>query len=188
MLQKQSDDLTILVYDNPKSPKCLKFNKKALRFFLLFLPLLVTASLLITSYILANLKRIRLENELKQPQIITELKDEIKLLESNIGGQKVEIDSLINKISKGSTSSNEDNVSLINLPLGYNNFTAKMQAGILEEKNTVLPSGTQFNFKLANNLTNQKLSGYIFVIRITNNSFEVWPKSVLGVKDEYRVV
>jgi hypothetical protein len=183
MLQKNHNDLTILVYDNPKPPKCLKLNKKVLRFFLFFLPLILTLSILITTYILANLKKIRLENELKQPQIITELKNEIKSHKATIVNNKVENKSLIDKIAKGATSSNEDNISLLNLPLGYNNFINKAQATIEEVTHKVLPSGSQLSFKVANKLINQRFSGYLYVIRISNNNFEVYPNIDLGVDD-----
>jgi len=183
MLQKNSNDLTILVYDNPAPPKCLKLNKKVLKFLLFFFPIILTFSILITTYILANLKKIRLENELKQPEIITELKNEIKSLESNISTQNKENNSLINKIAKGSSTSNEDNISLINLPLGYNNFIDKKQTSIEEVTHKVMPSGTHLDFKIVNNIREQKLSGYIFVIRISNNNFEVYPNIDLGLDD-----
>jgi hypothetical protein len=183
MLQKNHNDLTILVYDNPKPPKCLKLNKKVLKFFLFFLPIILTLSILITTYILANFKKIRLENELKQPQIITELKNEIKTLQVTIVSNNKENKSLIDKIAKGVTSSNEDNISLINLPLGYNNFINKAQVTVEEVTHKVLPSGSELSFKIDNKLIDQKFSGYLYVIRISNNNFEVYPNTDLGVDD-----
>ncbi len=183
MLQNNQEELTLLIYDNPKPPKCLKFNKKTLKWFMFFLPLLVTFSLLITAYVLANFKKLRLENELKQPQIITELKTEISDLEKKINLQNDEVKSLVDKISKGSVSTNEENVSLINLPLGYNNFLSKKITNIKEVKHSVTPSGTKIEFNIVNQLNEKKLSGYVFVIRITKNSFEVFPETDLDVDD-----
>ena len=109
--------------------------------------------------------------------------NEIKSLESNISTQNKENKSLINKIAKGSSTSNEDNISLINLPLGYNNFIDKKQTSIEEVTHKVMPSGTHLDFKIVNNIREQKLSGYIFVIRISNNNFEVYPNIDLGLDD-----
>jgi len=185
MIQDQSRDLTLIVYNTPNPPRYLKLNKNLIRSFFIIVPTLVVLSITLSFLYSMFLKNKILDLRQKEPKIILELKKERDKLASEIKTIQKNNQILTRKLSLGSTNDGAtSSFGLLTPPLGLEDLREKE---LIKFENTdVKTVGNQIvlTFDLANNSpNNDKLSGYISVIQYQGNMIQYFPNTELGQKD-----
>lgn len=183
MIGKSSNEVTLIIYDTPSPPKCIKVKKSVVRLFIIIIPLIVLASTGFTLYITSNLKRLELETKRKQPKLINKLKTEIATINQQLEQTQTLNKELEFKVSQG-TPTIGVGASLFKIPLG---FTDKSEQVLAKTSNTnfeVNGDTAELKYDLINNgEPGTKLSGYIFVVQINGSNVQFYPENVLSTKD-----
>jgi hypothetical protein len=183
MISKLAKDLTLIIYDSPSPPKCIKINKAALKVLLITFPVLIIASLVTSVYLLSNSKKMTYAGSSEQPKKVKEL--ERQLIETkNLLMQKESIaDELQRKIAEG-IKSTETSISIFKTPLGFKDLSQVTNAKIDTVKFEHQKNLSTISFNLVNNQENaEKLTGHIFVIQVGPASLKFYPESPLQTGD-----
>ena len=184
MIRNPSKNLTLIVYNSPKSPRYLKINKKLLSS-LILVPLLVISTITVSILYSMFLKNQVIELKSSEPKIIKDLKEKNKELSSQLDSTNKNNKILTQKLSLGSSS--ESTISSFRLftpPLGIVDLREKdllkIDNILLKNENNIV----ELHFNLANNsLNNDKLSGYITVVQFQKNSMYYYPAYELSEKN-----
>lgn len=182
MIQDQSKDLTLIVYDTPKPPKYLKLNKKLINYLFIIIPILVISSISISFLYSMYLKKKVNELRSKEPQLILDLKTEIDDLKTNIKSLKKNNSILTQKLSQGSSQeSNLATFNLFNIPPGLEDLRNQELLRIENYEVSSTQNEIIFKFNLANN-SPSKLSGYITVVQYQGELTQFYPQYELSEK------
>jgi hypothetical protein len=183
MMAKSSNEVTLIVYDTPSPPKCIKIKKSVIRLFVIIVPLITAVAIAITLYITSNLKRLEQETQRKQPKLINKLKAEIALINKQLDQTNTLNQELSFKVSQGSPTIGAG-VSLFKIPLGFTDKTEQMLAKTSNTNFEVTNKMAQITFDLTNNgVPGTKLSGYIFVIQLNGSGVKFYPDNTVSTKD-----
>lgn len=185
MISKLSKEITLIVYDTPAPPKCLKINKTVFKLVLVTIPVILLTCLIITSYILTNLKSLENNTLSKQPKLISDLRQQIALLEQNLNTKEVTNNELQRKIADGART-NGIPANVFQTPLGFTDRTDSNAAKVEDIKFEHANSSSTISFNLVNNLSeDEKLSGYIFVQQLGSSNVKFYPELPLGTGEFY---
>lgn len=179
MIQEPSKDLTIIVYNTPRPPKYIQINKGMLKTILFAVPLLVVISITFTLLYSFYMKRKLEVVRSKEPQVITDLKNEKQLLEKQLGDLTKANQELSLKIAKGSNEAvgtAASQLALLKTPLGFEDQRDKKAARLENYSNQVVNKQVIFKFDLINNLGDiQRLSGYIIIVQFHSYGLNIYP-------------
>ena len=179
MIQSQSKEVTLIVYDTPKPPRYFKLNKGLIKTLVILIPLMVVTSITLSFMYSIFLKTRISELRSSEPRRITELKKERALLTQQLTEVKKTNAAITDKLSRG--SSNETSVSALGLftvPLGIQDLIK------IEDIKVKTDSKIKLEFNLANNTSpNEKLSGYISVIQYQGRIIQFYPSYELSAKN-----
>jgi predicted Holliday junction resolvase-like endonuclease len=185
MITKNSKELTLIVYDSPSPPKCVKINKNVFKLILTIVPLIVIISLSVTLFITSNLKQLDLKTKKKQPKLINKLKATILALETKVDQKEILNKELAFKVSQGATNIGIG-ANLFKIPLGYTDKTEQTLTKTSNVKFEIKKNQAEIRFDLINNReSGTKLSGYIFVVQISGSSIQFYPDNPLSTKDYF---
>lgn len=178
--ENNNDELSLIVYNSPSSPRLIKFSKKTLSFFLWILPLIIVmalAGLIVFSYSIYKFK--------KRPVIqdafpVVEMQNENQLLKSRI----IEMENLTKELSQR-LSSQEDGlpeakksirIPGVKNPKGMNIFTDKT---LLKRDRQQFDNSSQKVFLKFNLLniaeSSQKVQGYFFILMLSDSGISYYP-------------
>jgi hypothetical protein len=184
MIQDQSKDITLIVYNTPKPPKYIKLNKKLINILIFFIPVIVIISVASSLISSAYLKRKLEQVKSQEPELIVKYKKEIAELNQEIKSLKSTNISLTEKISSGGKESTSPLhvMALFTTPLGFEDKRAEDQAKIENMNIDVVNEKVHFRFDLINNFQEtSKLSGYVTVVQYHNDGLNVFPAYALTV-------
>ena len=179
MLQTKNKDYTVVLHDGPLPPRFFKINKKLLKFTILLIVLItflsILLSLIYTTYIQNKVERSKNAVPVEIQRLSSKLKNTQKLLLS----EKKLVKNLQYKIANPSADNTVVN-SLIPLPVGFKDLRSLKMASVEnivvnnEEKSSIL------KFDIYNNTKEDiRLSGYIYVFRMTEGLIESYPEQKL---------
>lgn len=185
MIQNPSKELTLIVYDSPKSPKYFKINKAIIKSLIVIIPLLVITSISISFIYSMFLKNQVNDLRSEEPEIIMTLKSQTEILSKQIETLTSENKLLTTKLSLGSSKETPlSDFGLFTAPVGMKDLRDEK---LLDIKNLAVENTenkTIIKFDLANNSpTNEKLAGYISIIQYQGNLIHFYPNYELGVKN-----
>ena len=123
MIQKPTDDFTLIVYNSPKPPRFIKINKKLINALVFSIPILLVLSLFFS---LSSSVYMKTKLELvksKEPKIISGLRDERDNLKKEVNLLENNVKELTQKISQGSSNLPTATLDLFATPLGFEDET-----------------------------------------------------------------
>jgi hypothetical protein len=183
MISKLAKDLTLIIYDTPSPPKCIKINKAALKVLLVIFPIIVIVSLTVSIYFLSNVQRSSYQGTSPQPKKVKELESQLAETKSLLVQKESIANELQKKIADG-TKSTETTLSIFKTPLGFKDLSQVTNAKIDNIKFEHQQSLSTISFNLVNNQENaEKLTGHIFVIQIGPASLKFYPETALQTGD-----
>ena len=185
MIQNPSKDLTLIVYNSPKSPKYFKVNKAIIKSMIVIIPLLIISSISISFLYSMFLKNQVNDLRSEEPEIIQALKEQTESLTNQIQSLTSDNKLLTAKLSLGpSKDTSISSLGLFTVPLGIQDLREK---NLLDIKNLTIENTadkTMIKFDLANTSpTNEKLSGYITIVQYQGNHIQFYPDYELGEKN-----
>lgn len=183
MISKLAKELTLIIYDSPSPPKCIKINKTTLKVLLVLFPLLLIASLLTSTYFLSLSHRASAKTDAEEPKKVKELEKQLFDTKNLLSQKESMTDELQKKIADGVKTS-ETSISIFKTPLGFKDLSEVTNAKIENIKFEQLKNISTISFNLVNQQENsEKLTGYIFVIQVGPASIKFYPESPLQSGD-----
>lgn len=186
-MQNPSKDLTLIVYNAPKPPRYIKIKKSILKSLFILIPLMVILSITL-SQVYAFIFKME-NNSLKSniPVEIQKLEKENAKIRKELSFLQKNNKELINKISRGSTTGTSiSSMNMLITPLGAEDLRAKEMLNIEDLKVKVSKKQINVDFNLEN-LTNEKLQGYISIVQFQDNLIQFYPKTSLKPDKDYRI-
>lgn len=199
MIHNNKNELTIIIYDSPAPPRCLKINKKIIRLVLLMSSILIIVMLSVSLALGTYVKKLQnqIAGKLPESEIVESLKNEnialtekfLELEETNktlITQNETAKEEQIPIILKPETIKplipNEKTLpgpnellSLFKMPNGFKNLISENLAEIQRINFRVKKDKTIFRFNLANSGKISKLRGYIFITQFTKKTVTFYP-------------
>lgn len=183
MIGNKSNDITLIVYNTPSPPKCIKVKKSVIRMVIVIIPLIVLISTGITLYITSNLKRLEIDTLRAQPKLINKLKAELATANQQLEQTNALNKELSFKVSQGSPTIGVG-ASIFKIPLGFTDKSEQLLAKTSNTNFEVKNNFAEIKFDLINNgEPGTKLSGYIFVIQVNGSNLQFYPDNILSTKD-----
>ncbi len=178
-LEEKSNEVSIVIYDAPRPPRYLKFNKSFLSWMFYGVPLIIGVGIIISALLVlgpktgtVSIKAPTLElpssSENSDSQKINENQERIKELE-------VENTNLQNKLSNTPVEGNDIYFGQILHPYGSQNLTDK---GILQLDQIEFVQDAQktgIKFQLINPHPEHRISGHIIVFQYSATESKVYP-------------
>lgn len=184
MIQKPTDDFTLIVYNSPKPPRFIKINKKLINSLVFSIPVLLVLSLFFSLSSSVYMKT-KLENvKSKEPKIISSLKTQRDNLEKEVRLLEKNVKELTVKISQGSSSLPTATLDLFATPLGFTDETDLKKVKMENISTNIKENQIEVRFDLLNNLENgEKLAGYITIVQFSENMVQIYPKYELTIEN-----
>lgn len=179
-LEEKSNEVSIVIYDAPRPPRYLKFNKSFLSWMFYGIPLLIGV-LIIGSFIMAISPRQTSVNiktpSLDLPTSIGGQGDEDKIKEAQTRIKELETENLNlqNKLANTPAEGNDLYFGQVLRPYGSQNLTDKgtLQLEQLEFFQDGSKSGIKF--QLINPRPENRVSGHIIVFQYSGTESKVYP-------------
>ncbi len=208
MIQKTTDEITLIIYDSPSPPRCLKINKKILKFILGLASILFMLTALSAIFIAPYIKT--LKNQFKDsPETVDKLErleQEVIVLkgqnlnlakmnesfkaQENKGNKEestvaapVAVSTKIPEQPKKIIPKPENLLSFFKMPPGFQNLISDNMAKIQRVNFRLKKDHTVFRFNLANGKQLNKLRGYIFVAQFSGEQMKMYPNIDTTQKD-----
>lgn len=182
MLFKSSDKVTLVLYADQKVGRSFELKRSHIKFVITIITLLVLSSLILSLYLVGNVKNIRERAQLKVPQIIEELKTEKdELSKINADLEKTNKDYL-KKISSTQVTTNAL-MPLFNPTIGSKDISDKDILNIDNIDIKQAKSEIKFDFDIINNRIDSKASGYIFILMKNKDKISLYPENALSFDD-----
>lgn len=184
MIQKPSNELTLIVYDTPKPPKYIKINKLLMKILIFFIPLIVLLSTSFSMLLSIYMKKKLEDARSQEPEIIINLRNKNLQLTTELKTLRETKAKLIQKISSGSSSLSNRNqgdeiydfVNIFALPLGFEDKRNIVSAKLENFTHGNLNNKVQLKFDILNNKVNKsKLAGYISVLQYHKDGVSFYP-------------
>lgn len=174
-----NNKLAFILYEEKNPPKYFEVKKSTLRFILFGMPIVTLICIVTISLIFIYFKHIENQLKKKEPVVIQALKENQRVLEK----KGVELNTLNNQLQKKLLSKAPENLETLNLfkpVLGQKDLSHELAIKI--DQVSIKENDDKINFKF--NIVNiqpsgQKLSGYIFIILKTLNSFFIYPENAM---------
>lgn len=182
MITQTKKKLSFIIYDENQAPRYYELSKGLLRFIVFVLPTLALISILITIAGFLYFKQIRHFAQMKEPQIISDLKQEIVTLKEQTASLDKERESLLVKLGQGT----KDATSLESLLLfkpspGRKDLTKSPNLRIEEVEATQQGQNINLDFKILNLTKDQsRISGFIFVVMKDGDNLVTWPNGSMA--------
>lgn len=183
MIGKPSNNISLVIYEELKTPKCIKINKSFMRFIIFSVPLVLILSISFSLYLSIHMKGIILGAIKKEPQIIKKLRQEKTVLEDENNELEILNKDLIDKLN--TPISQTDNILVFfKKPLGYQDLTKKSPLVISNEKFSLKDNNIIFNFNIENkNPDFARQAGHVFVIMKMGTTINIYPKITISLND-----
>lgn len=184
MIHKPSKDFTLIIYNSPKPPRFIRINKNLINSLVISIPILLILSLVFSLSSSLYMKT-KLENvRSKEPEIISQLKEEKKELMGRIKLLETDNKELINKVSSGSQNVSNQTLDLFSTPLVFKDETDLNKVKLENISTNVKENQIEVRFDLLNNLdSNEKLAGYVTIVQYSENILEVYPNYEISLED-----
>ena len=183
MIQNPSKELTLIIYNGPKSPKYIKVNKSIIKYLFVIVPVLIIGSISLSFLYSMVLKNQVNDLRSKEPEVILDLQQKNNKLSKQLSNLTKNNKLLVSKLSLGSSKETSiSSLGLFTVPVGLKDLR---ENELLEIKNLAVENtsdSTTLKFDLGNNST-EKLSGYISVIQYQGSLIQFYPQYELGVKN-----
>lgn len=178
-LEEKSSEVSIVIYDAPRPPRYLKFNKSFLSWMLYGVPLLIGV-LIITSVIIGLSPRSGATFKAPTLEIPTSTfsggeSEKVKETETRLKELEIENRNLQTKLASTPTEGSDIYFGQVNRPYGSQNLTDK---GILQlEQIEFIQDGqkTGIKFQLINPRPENRVSGHIIVFQYSGTETKVYP-------------
>ena len=185
MIQDPSKELTLIVYNTPKPPKYIKLNKSLIKVLIFTIPVIILVSIASSLVSSVYMKR-KLENvRSKEPEIITQLRNEKLDLTSELEALKATNLTLTKKISAGGGKGGVSPLNIMAMfttPLGFEDKREDTPAKLENINSDQVNNNILFKFDLLNNSPEKtKLSGYVSIVQYHSQGMSFYPAYELTV-------
>lgn len=176
-IQKNADEVAIVIYDAPLPPKYFRLTKRFIKTLFVVVPFL-----LLTSYFLLFIwgLGIRLQDTPapKIPDVMSEADQKILALESEVKDLRESNQSLSEKIALGAgVATNDDpNLMVIKKPYGMQNLLAQNQVSLDQFELVQNQNKTTLKFQIINSTQDNRVSGHVLVFMLSDTGLLAWPK------------
>jgi hypothetical protein len=175
MLQKKTDQYSLIVYDSPAPPRFLTVKKTYFKILIILFPLIVITSILVAIYSFVHMKAKMQLKAFGESHLVTELREEINGFKNDMRSKENEIQGLEEKISSGAILSDVDDLKLIQTPVGYKDISNQSLIEVDNIQHQIINNELQLSFDLLTPDNGNKISGYIHIIQLTSRFMAFYP-------------
>jgi len=177
-IQKNGDEVAIVIYDAPLPPKYFKLTKRFIRTLFTVVPVLFI--MILFGFFLWGLSD-RLEDTPPPeiPSVITNSSNKIDVLKKEIKMLKDSNKLLSYKLSQVPTvlEANDPYLSVIKKPYGMQIFTAENRVKLEQFEFTQEPDKVNLKFQIINSFSS-KVTGYVMAFMISDSGLSGYPKEI----------
>ncbi len=178
-IQKNGEEVAIVIYDAPLPPKYFRLSKKFIRHVFVVFPLLFVG-VIVAFFVWGLGTRLGKAPAPSLPSIMTDSESKLVTLENEIKSLEQSNKELSNKLAAGAATGSgaeEPYLMMIKKPYGMQNFTAENrvtldQFDLVQENNSV-----KFKFQIIST-TDTKVTGHIIVFMISHNGILGYPAEI----------
>lgn len=176
-IQKNSDEVAIVIYDAPLPPKYFRLTKKFIRMLFVLVPVLFV-SLLFILFSWGIGTRLKHTPSPGLPSVLTESDSKLANLEAEIQSLEQSNKDLIDKLSQASTvtGSEDPYLMLIKKPYGMQNFLAQNKVSLDQFELIQEQNKTSLKFQIISSNPETKVSGHVLVFMISESGILAYPK------------
>ncbi len=179
-IEKISNEISIVIYDNPLPPKYIKIKKKFIKQFIFYLPLFLI-SLFIGLFFLGIVQKYSSppqsahnnNQESKSLQEFQQLKTEINEL-------KTLNNDLNQKLNKQSFPLDDTFLLGIKRPYGMQNLTSGQSVSVDQFNLSLEGEKLSFKFQILSTVPETKIMGHILVAMISQSGVQYYPQQELS--------
>lgn len=176
-IQKNGEEVAIVIYDAPLPPKYFRLSKKFIRTIFIVVP--ITITLIVLSFFLWGLtSRLKDGPSPSLPALISEPEGKLYSLQAELLALKESHQQLSDKISAGtSAATNEDPfLMVIKKPYGMQNLLSANkvtldQFELLQDSNKV-----NLKFQIISTFPEKKVTGHVLVFLVSEGGLLAYPK------------
>lgn len=176
-IQKNGDEVAIVIYDAPLPPKYFRLTKKFIRTLFIVCPLLIVT--IISAFFVWGLgTRIQKAPAPSLPAVMSESDSRIYALEAEIKGLEQSNKELSDKLSAGPavTTAEDPYLLVIKKPYGMQNFLAENrvtldQFELLQDNNKV-----NLKFQIISSSPENKVQGHVLVFMVSESGILAYPR------------
>ena len=175
-MQNKAQFFNFIIHEKNKTPACYTINRVVLKYFIALLSVTLISAIVISTYLLINIKEVVSSYKEKEPKVISELKTEKMVLTQSLESLKSENENLMSKIASGENNTNAI-LPFFKLPLGFQDTTKQRLVTVDQINVQKSDSKTKLSFHLLN--TSPEVSrkkGHIFVIMQQGHVLQIYPE------------
>jgi hypothetical protein len=178
-IQKNGDEVAIVIYDAPLPPKYFRVTKRFIRTLFIVVPIFIT--LLIFSFFLWGLGG-RLQNvpALSLPAVITESESKLYALETEVKNLQETNKALSEKLSAAPTTTTAEDpfLSVIKKPYGMQNFLGQNRVTLDQIEFLQDSKKVNLKFQIISSSPETKVIGHVLVFMISEAGILGYPAEI----------
>ena len=174
---KKDNVFSLILYSQKTGPRYFEIHKFFPRFFFLILPMITIGCICIILLGILYFKQLNIILAREETESFSSLKRENALIRAQLVDlQKINKD-INEKLITPSESEQTDGLSIFRKPINQKDLTQRNLLSLEGSRLIENSDNLRLQFRIVNNAQNNiRLSGFLFVIMKSNNSYTIWPK------------
>lgn len=176
-IQKNDDEVAIVIYDAPLPPKYFKLTKRFIRTLFVFVPVLLV-SLLFALFTWGLATRLKDSPSPSLPTVITESDDRLNALETELKSLQETNKQLTDRLSQAPTvgSAEDPYLFVIKKPYGMQNLLSQNKVTLDQFELIQDSAKVSLKFQIISSSPETKVTGHVLVFMISEAGIIAYPK------------
>lgn len=179
LIQKQADEISIVIYDAPLPPKYFRLTKRFIKTLFVMIPLFL--SLIFISLFTWGLgRRLQSAPAPELPSVLNDSDNKMASLESEITSLKQSNEELIEKLGSTPTQTSPDDPFLlvIKKPYGMQNLITENKVTLDQIQFSQDNNKVSLKFQIISSTPEKKVTGHILVFMLSSSGVMAYPSEV----------
>ncbi len=175
-IQKNGDEVAIVIYDAPLPPKYFRLTKRFIRTLFIVVPLFII-SLILAFFLWGLGNRLQDSPSISLPKVMTETDNKFYALESEVKLLQETNKTLSEKLSAGpaAVNVNDPYLSIIKKPYGMQNFLGQNKVTLDQFEFLQNSNKVNFKFQIISSSSETRVTGHVLVLMISESGILAYP-------------